>query len=458
MTWGLFVPVDEISCDVVVIGGGPAGSVAAMVLADLGRRVVLLEQRDFPRFHIGESMLPYSVGLFHKLGIHTEVEAQGYVHKHGAEFTNDDGEFRRVDFADQGAGRHPVTYQVERARFDDFLLGQAKRRGVDVRHQARVVDVVFDDNATATGVTYVLDNESRFLPARHVIDAGGRTSRIAKQLGLRRINEKLRNVAIFRHYDGFDETTGPAVAGDIQIGGHEDGWLWAIPIAADRISIGAVTPRDNLRNGDAETIFDDHLARIPRINQRLAGAKAQQDLKVETDYTYYADVVAGPAWTMVGDSGCFIDPMFSGGVYLAMTTGMRAAETAHQLIMVNDPAEAASLRDAYTAFYKTGYDAYMRLVYVFYQSRFNPTRMLRRAGLRLTGDQWFARLISGDFWSPVNPIGAHLRTLREWDTFAPFDFALQCPIYADADGGHGTPQPAVRAAAAPAGQDEGQRT
>jgi len=455
---GAIVPVDEAGCDVVVIGGGPAGSVAAMVLADLGRRVVLLEQREFPRFHIGESMLPYSVGLFHRLGIGAEAEAQGYVHKHGAEFTNSDGDFRRIDFADQGAGRHPVTYQVERARFDDFLLGQAKRRGVDVRHQARVVDVVFDEDATATGVSYVSDGVTRFLAARHVIDAGGRTSRIAKQLGLRRINEKLRNVAIFRHYDGFDEANGPAVAGDIQIGGHSDGWLWAIPIAADRISIGAVTPRDNLRNGDAEALFDDHLARIPRVNQRLAGARAQWGLKVETDYTYYADVVTGPAWTMVGDSGCFIDPMFSGGVYLAMTTGMRAAETADRLIATGDPVAAAALRDAYTAFYKTGYDAYMRLVYVFYESRFNPTRMLRRAGLRLTGDRWFARLISGDFWSPVNPIAAYLRTLPQWDTFAPFEFALHCPIYTDADGGHGTPEPEVSTVAAAVGPDANRRT
>jgi FADH2-dependent halogenase len=383
-------------------------------------------------------MLPYSVGLFHKLGIAAEVEAQGFVPKHGAEFTNEEGDFRRVDFADQGEGRHPVTYQVERARFDDFLLGQARERGADVRHQARVVDVVFDAEGTATGVSYVCDGATRFLAARHVIDAGGRASRIAKQLNLRRINEKLRNVAIFRHYDGFDERNGPVEPGDIQIGGHEDGWLWAIPIAADRISIGAVTPRDNVHAGELDKIFDEHLSRLPRIVQRIAGTTGESELRVETDYTYYADVVAGPGWTMVGDSGCFIDPMFSGGVYLAMTTGMRAAETAHELLDVTDPARAEQLRESYTALYKTGYDAYMRLVYVFYENRFNPSRMLRRAGLRLSGDKWFARLISGDFWSPVNPIAAYFRTLPQWNTFAPFEFALRCPIYADADGGHDT--------------------
>lgn len=415
--------------DVVVIGGGPGGSAAAMRLAERGRSVLVLEQAQFPRFHIGESMLPYTVGLFDRLGILAAARGQGWVVKPGAEFTNDTGGFRRIDFGDQGEGRHAVTYQVERAGFDDFLLGQAGARGATVLQQAKVTEVVFDADGRATGVTYQAEGTERSVRARHVIDAGGRGSRIAKQLGLRRVNEKLRNVAIFRHYDGFDDANTPGVAGDIQIGGHDDGWLWAIPIAEDRISIGAVTPRDNLRSAEPGQLFDEHLARLPRINERLAGARPATELKVETDYTYYADTVTGPGWTLVGDSGCFVDPMFSGGVYLAMTTGVRAADTVDQLL--ERPEAAEQLQRDYAAFYKTGYDSYMRLVYVFYASRFDPIRMLRKAGFRLRGEPWLPRLISGDFWSSQNPIAAYLRTLSEWDTFAAFDFAYGCPIYAE---------------------------
>jgi flavin-dependent dehydrogenase len=417
-------------CDVLVIGGGPAGSATALRLAQAGRSVVLLEQADFPRFHIGESMLPYTVGLLQRLGLAEAAEAQGYVVKPGAEFTNRDGDFRRVDFSEQGDGRHPTAYQVERASFDAFLLAEAARAGARVLQPARVGEIEFDPDGTATGLRYEGPDGPGQLRARHIVDAGGRGSRIAKLLGLRRVNEKLRNVAVFAHYDGFDDARFDGVAGDIQIGGHEDGWVWSIPISPTRISIGVVTPRDNLRDSDPETVFAEQLARIPRITARIAGTTRVGPLRVETDYTYYADQLTGPGWTLVGDSGCFIDPMFSGGVYLALTTGVRAAETVDAMLAT--PERAAELQAHYSNFYKTGYDAYMRLVYVFYSSQFNPNRMLRKAGFRMTREQWFPRLISGDFWSSENPIAEYFRSLREWDTFGEFEFVDECPIYPSA--------------------------
>ncbi|MDC0766355.1 NAD(P)/FAD-dependent oxidoreductase [Streptomyces sp. HD] len=412
--------------DVVVIGGGPGGSVAAATLAKAGRSVLLVEQRRFPRFHIGESMLPYSMGLFERMGIADHVASQGYVIKPGAEFIVRDAVFR-IPFADQGPDRHPVTYQVERSRFDAMLLQNARDQGAMVLENASVTEVLFDDAERAEGVRFQVGGLTRTVTARHVIDAGGRSSRIAKQLGLRRINTKLRNVAVFRHYREFDDGNTPGHRGDIQIGAHQDGWVWAIPIAEDRISIGAVTARSTVRESSPEAVFDEHLSRVARIGQRLAGVVPDSGIKVETDYTYYADDVCGPGWSLVGDAGCFVDPMFSGGVFLAMATGMRAAETA--AVILKDPDSAEIWQAGYANFFKTGYDTYMRLVYMYYESHFNMPSVLTPAGLGILGDPWFARLVSGDFWSKENPIAEFLRAQPRWNTFSPFSVAYGCPVY-----------------------------
>lgn len=423
--------------DAIVIGGGPAGAVCAATLAKQGRSVVVLERQAFPRFHIGESMLPYMVGLLERLGLLDAVKAQGYVIKRGGEFIDPTGTkffnagIFRADFSKQGDGRHSETFQVERAHFDQVLLDQAHRAGARIVHQARVTELVLTGERI-TGVRYQHNGQEHELSASYVVDASGRTGTIAHRFGLRKTIEKLRMVAVFRHYDGLDERHNPGHEGDIQVGSHPEGWVWAIPLSRHKISVGTVLPRAVLRGKTPQQVFEEHTARVPRITQRLTGTRPSTQFRIETDYCYHTDQVTGPGWLMVGDAGCFGDPMFSGGVLVAMVTGARAATTIAQALA--EPTTENRLTTAYANFFKTGYDTYIRLIFSFYESELISA--LADANAATSHDKlemYMVRLLGGDFWSAHNPIAAALRTNRDWDTFAPFTPVFGCPVYPELD-------------------------
>jgi FADH2-dependent halogenase len=418
--------------DVVVIGAGPAGSSAAFTLAAAGRSVLLLERRSLPRFHIGESQLPYTAELLRQMGLYDEAKKQGYPVKKGAEFIFPNGDYRRTDFADQGPGRQPTTFQVERAHFDNFLAQNAQKKGAHLVEDAMVHDLLFDDAGRMTGVRYEKDAISHTVRAGWVLDSGGRASKIASHFKTRKEIPWLRNFAVFRHYDGLDERHNPGYEGDIQIGGHQDGWIWAIPIWPGTMSIGAVMPRSVLRAGESrEAVLDEHLSRVPRITQRLTGTKPRPDLHVESDYNYYSDILTGPGWMMAGDAGCFIDPIFSAGTFLALFSGMQAGKTLDQIM--DEPHRTEELQQRYSNLCKTGYDSYTRLISAYYESGYKLGAYLRKMGFSVDGDQWFARILGGDFWSDTNPFTEWLRTQSRWDTFAPFDLVRECPVYPELD-------------------------
>lgn len=416
--------------DAVVIGGGPAGAAAAAELARRGRSVLVLERERFPRFHIGESMLTYTAALLDRLGVKDEVERANFVVKKGAEFTNASGRSRRVDFEDQGEGRVLTTFQVERADFDRLLLDHARARGATVREGARVVEVL-TEAGRIVGVSYRVGDEVRTVQAAYVLDASGRAGVIAKQYLKSRVgSERLRMVAIFRHYGNVDEATNPGEEGDIQIGSHKDGWVWAIPIRKDKLSVGVVTRAENVQRSSADTIFDEHSSRIERIRQRLEGAEPLIQVRGESDFCYFTDRLAGPGFFIVGDAGCFVDPVFSAGVYLGMTSGMQAGQAVADILDGRDQEAAAQQR--YERFYKTGYDCYFRLIYAFYESDFSIGRYLRSVGAEVH-PKWVARLLGGDFWSRNNPLAQMLRETERYDTFKPFEPLFGCPVYPELD-------------------------
>jgi FADH2-dependent halogenase/halogenation protein CepH len=422
--------------DTIVIGAGPAGSTTAATLAKAGRSVLVLERRSHPRFHIGESMLPPTMLILKELGALDLTLAQGYPVKHGAEFSGGRrGRYGRIPFAGQGPGRQHVTFQTERAHFDRILCQFAQDCGATVLQGANVSDLVLDGQDRVVGVRYQHGGATYTTRAPFVVDAGGRGSKISQSFGLRRPIDRQRMVAVFRHLTGLDERHNPGMEGDIQIGEHPDGWVWAIPLWSDTISLGAVMPREVMqRADDRQALLEEHVSQISRIKQRITGTKPAGELRVETDYLYYSDRITGPGWLMVGDSACFFDPIFSAGVFLAMMTGLKAGKAVDQCL--SKPERADEIQLAYSNFYKTGYDTYARLIYAYYEAHYNLRSFLRSAGFDVSGDElgenkWVARLMSGDFWNQRNTLVQHLHHESRWDTFAPFEPAWGCPFYED---------------------------
>jgi flavin-dependent dehydrogenase len=415
--------------DTIVIGGGPAGATCAYKMAAEGHSVLLLERARFPRFHIGESMVPYIVKLLEMIGAHDKVKEAAFIKKNGVEFlTGATGDLRRQNFTNLAEGQIPFAYNFNRARFDNLLLEHAKDTGAQVLQEAEVKKLIFDGERLA-GVKYQYQGQRHEVRARFVVDASGRAGLISKHFNLRKMNSKLENVAVFQHYKDVVKENNPGVEGDALFSSHEDGWLWGIPLEPNGMSVGAVMPLSILKESNPQEIFDAHCARSPRIKSAIEGATPVfEKPKVELDFCYFSEQLTGPGYFIAGDAGCFVDPIFSGGVFLSMICGLRAAEAIHQIFEGKDEKEVCTY---FENFCKTGYDSYFRVVYSYY---YEFDRDLNSMCLSLPGTFRFVlQTLAGDFWGePDQPVLSYLRSKREWDTFEqPFDPVYDCPVYPD---------------------------
>ncbi|CAM3819306.1 hypothetical protein GCM10009799_41650 [Nocardiopsis rhodophaea] len=415
--------------DAVVIGGGPAGSSYAMSLSRRGHRVLLMERTKFPRFHIGESLLTATADTLEHLGLLDRMKAEGFPVKRGVELTGDDGSFRRIAFSDIGDGHREWTHHVERADFDKILLDAARESGVEVIENAHVSAPLMAGERVV-GVRYRQGGEHHEVSAEFVADASGRAGVLARAFKLRKVKDELRMAAVFKHFGGLDERHNPAAEGDIQLCNHKDGWVWGIPIRKDVISVGAVTPVDMLRDSDPEDLFTEHVNRIPRLRARLTGTEVVRELTGETDYAYYADRLTGPGYFIVGDAGCFTDPIFSGGVFLALIGGVRAAEQTSKCL--KGEAEEASARKYYEDFYKTGFETYHRLIRAFYDNNYLITNYVQDMFAQGMHPRWVTRTLNGDFWSEDNILVNRMRTEKKWKLFEDFDPVYR-PLFMDGD-------------------------
>lgn len=315
--------------DVAVVGGGPGGSSAATALARRGRRVVLLERDRFPRFHIGESQLPWSNEVFGALGVDEAVRAAGFVQKWGASFRRPGADAEQyADFAAAAETPTPQTFQVLRERFDEVLLRHAERCGVDVREAHQLLDAAFDAEGVALRFADAQGTE-RSARVGAVVDASGRTAVLAKRFGRHEYDRLLRNVAFHAQYEGVPRADGRR-AGDIRMFTRPDmGWLWFIPLSDTLMSVGAVIPTATHRHA-AQASAEDNLARYleatPAAAALLERARRVTPARVDADYSYLATRIAGDRWVAVGDAAAFLDPIFSTGVLLAMQGGLDAAE------------------------------------------------------------------------------------------------------------------------------------
>ncbi len=403
----------RVECDVIVVGGGPAGSTAAAALARAGRRVVLFERDRFPRFHIGESLLASINDVVAAIGAEEAVRAAGFPRKWGATFMTPDGGVERfADFAVSEEVPRPQTWQVPRQVFDHLLLGHAAACGADVRQEHRVTDVSFDSD----GVTVrfreqagrigsdLRDHPEQTLRARTLVDASGRASLLSRAFDLRVDEPQLANVALFSHYAGVPRAEGRR-AGDIRVVARRDrGWFWLIPISQELMSVGVVLPRAEFQAQprlEHEALLGRLIGETPAVARLMAGAERRWPVRVERDFSFGARRYAGDRWLVVGDAGSFLDPVFSSGVAIAMESGLEAARAIDAGLAAGDLSARAFRR--FDRRQRGRYASFRRFVLAFYTRGFRdlffspdpPERMFKAIITVLAGywrPSWQARV------------------------------------------------------------------
>jgi flavin-dependent dehydrogenase len=314
------------ACDVAVIGGGPAGSAAATLLARRGYKVIALEKARHPRFHIGESLLPMNLPLFERLGVLDKVRALG-VFKSGADFEADNERgYNTFAFARAIGNSPPHAYQVWRQDFDKMLYEHARECGADAREGHEVL-AVEQNGPRATRLEVRADDGANYaIQARYVVDASGRDAFLAGKKHLRRKNREHQSAAIFGHFRGAEARLGED-AGNISIYRFKHGWMWMIPLPEGVMSVGAVCWPEYLKQRKGRTVeyLLDTLKQNAGLWQRMKRAVLIGEVRVTGNYSYDSRRMGGPGWVLIGDAFAFLDPVFSSGVYLAMSGAESAA-------------------------------------------------------------------------------------------------------------------------------------
>ena len=397
------------SCEVLVVGGGPAGSTVAALLAEQGRHVVLLEKSRHPRFHIGESLLPLNLPLFDRLGVRDEIEAVG-MRKYGVEFNSPTHEAPvTLDFADAWDKDFPYAYQVRRSEFDHILFRNAGRKGAELLEGMRANRVEFDAGGRGAlviakaGSGEVLQWKTRF-----VIDASGRDTLLANQLQMKERNRRHNSAAVYGHFTGARRLSGTA-EGNISIFWFDHGWFWFIPLADGTTSVGAVCWPYYLksRKKDVTSFFHDTVALCPMLARRLEGARLVEPATATGNYSYAARRSFGHNYLMVGDAFAFIDPVFSSGVFLAMNSGFEAAVTAAACL--DRPREAAAALQRFDQVMRRGPKQFSWFIYRVTNPAMRELFMHPRNDFRVK--EALLAVLAGDIFRGT-PFGARLLVFK----------------------------------------------
>jgi flavin-dependent dehydrogenase len=353
--------------DVLIVGGGPAGSATGTFLRQAGLSVRLFERERFPRFHVGESLLPATLPLLDRLGVGERVARHGFQLKHGAIFSDQEMQLEHTFYFLKGRPWPTYAYQVRRDEFDTVLLEHARACGVDVRQGATVERVHLDGD----GVTLEGTDEGRSFAARgaFLVDASGRDGFIAARAGTRERIPNLGKVALFGHFSGAHRAPG-IDEGNIRIHVFEDGWFWWIPFAGDVTSVGCVLHARTLRgrNGAVDQVFFEMAKRCQRVAEGLAGAEPVTPIHRVANFAYVNRPMTGDRFVAVGDSVAFVDPIFSGGVHIAIGSAELAAKAIAR-VFADGRFEARRLR-AYERAVWRGITPFFRFIHKYYEPAF----------------------------------------------------------------------------------------
>ncbi len=409
------------SYDCVVIGGGPAGATVGTILADYGHQVLILEQSEFPRNHIGESLMPQTYDTFKRLGVLDQLKKSNYPVKESVQFVSSSGkDSQPYYFTDRDPSERSVTWQVPRDHFDQMMLDNAKAHGVKVRQGVRVGEVVFEGDR-AVGVKIVNGDRVSEIPAKVVVDATGMSTLLASQLNIRDDHPDLKNGSIYSYYKNAVRDEGRNAGATIIVHtANKKGWFWFIPLPDNMTSVGVVAEPAYLftgRGNDPLTILDEEIAGCPGLQRRLEGAQRMSGGHVIRNFSYKSKRVAGDGWVMVGDAFGFLDPIYSSGVFLALKSGEFAADAIHEALVAGDV--SAERLGCFGKKLAAGMDQIQQLIYAFYDEGFSFAKFNRD---HPEFHDHIVRLLIGDVFN--DEVGEVFQVLKDW-------VKLPAPIHFD---------------------------
>lgn len=414
------------SVDVVVIGGGPAGATTATLIAQQGCRVRLFERERFPRFHIGESLIPETYWVLNRLGMLPKLQRSNFVKKYSVQFVSANGKSSApFYFWDNKPHECSQTWQVVRSEFDQMMLENAREHGVEAHEGARVLDVLFDGQR-AVGVKVRLeDGTLQQVDCSVVVDASGQSGMLQNKFKLRVWDPLLNKGAIWTYFKGAYRDVGKDEGATVVIQTPDKkGWFWNIPLHADRLSLGIVAPFDFLfkGRGSHEQVYNEEIAKCPAVQERLKSAERIAGYFATKDYSYRATRWAGDGWVTVGDAFGFLDPLYSSGVLLALKSGEMAADAICDGLKKGDLSK--SQLGQWGELLNQGIDRMRRLVCEYYDG-FNFGNFVKHfPELRGT----ITDLLIGDlFTDKVDKVWPPMESLYDGDKSVPVDWRAGTP-------------------------------
>lgn len=365
--------------DCCVMGAGPAGSTVAALVAEQGYSTILLEREKMPRFHVGESLMPETYWAFERLGILHELDRVAFTRKNGVQFvSSDDKETMPFIFSEFDDRECAMTWHVERSKFDQLLYDTAYNRGAAVHDETRILDVDLKKTSPHRVIVKTAEGKDQDISARVIVDATGQQSIIANRLDLREMYPDLRKAAIWTYFDNAKRNGGsnPEVTCILHTQSKE-AWFWYIPLANGTVSVGLVGDNEFVlkRGGSPEERFRTEMGNCPGLKRRLIDAKCVSRYHVAKEFSYTTKQQAGDGWVLVGDAAGFIDPIYSSGVFLALKSGVAAAESICSALAANDL--SAKRLGSWCRDYENGVAYIRKLVRAFYNKPFSFGEFIR---------------------------------------------------------------------------------